>query len=407
MASAVAEALADTRVVLINGARQTGKSTLVREVADARGSRYFTLDDPVTFAQAQADPGAFVRQATSLPLVIDEAQRVPELFLEIKRHVDRDGRPGRFLLTGSANYLLLPRVADSLAGRIEIINLETLSQSELGDTRDGFIDAAFAEADPQKVDTGDLDSRVLAGGYPEVVSRPRAERREAWFPSYLATLLQRDVRDIANVESLGMFPALLKLLATRSGSLVNIADVSRTLGIPYTTLHRYLAILQAMFVLHPLPPWSANLGRRLVKAPKFYLNDSGLASYLLDADAGSLPLRSDLRGPLFETFVVAELRKQASWSAERPTLHFFRTQTGAEVDVVLEGRGGRLVGIEIKSGRGFERKDLRGLSFLRDAIGDRFVRGIVLYAGEESLPLGDRLWAMPIDALWRWGAVPN
>jgi hypothetical protein len=407
----IAIALTDTPVVLIAGARQVGKSTLARQVAGDSASAYLTLDDPGVLALARRDPDAFVRQPGGGITVIDEVQREPDLFRAIKYTVDQDRRPGRFLLTGSANYLVLPRVSESLAGRIEIQALWPLSQGEREGVIDGFVDAVF---DPDRSLTvtrratrDDLLERLVTGGYPEAVARLSASRRHAWFTAYVTTLLERDVRDISNVESLTAFPRLLRLLAARAGSLVNVADVSRSTELPYTTLHRYLAILAATFILQPLPPWSANLTTRLVKSPKYFLDDSGLTAYLLDTEVPRLRRDPVLIGPLLETFVLAELRKQATWSDRTPSFSFFRTQAGAEVDIVMEARGGDVVGIEVKASSTIGPKDFRGLTLLRDALGPKFIRGIMLYTGEYTLPFGDKLWAMPVDALWRLGATPQ
>ncbi len=408
---AVAVALTDTPVVLVNGARQGGKSTLVRQIASAGAHRYLTLDDPAVREQATADPVGFAERPGSGPLILDEVQRVPDLFVAIKLIVDRDRQPGRFLLTGSANYLVLPRIAESLAGRIDIQTLWPLSHGELEGLREGFIDAVFGanppEMEPARLGRENLLSLALAGGYPEAISRTTSARRKAWFSSYVATILQREIREIANVEGLASFPTLLKLLATRTGSLLNLSDVSRSLGMPRSTLQRYVDILQAMFIVQLVPPWSANLGARLVHSPKVFLSDTGLVAHLLDADPRRLVNAPEMAGPLLENFVVAELFKQRGWSNERPDVYFFRTHGGLEVDIVLEGSGGRLVAIEVKASASPRRRDVRGLEYLRDALGDRFVRGVLLYTGQEVLPFGERIWAMPVESLWRLGAVPQ
>ena len=272
-------ALADTRVLLVNGARQVGKSTLARQLAGERGGPYQTLDDPAVAAAAQADADAFV-QAAGPFAVIDEAQLAPNLFPAIKRVVDGDLRPGRFLLTGSANALMLPRVAESLAGRMQVLTLHPLAQCEVADSGHDFVDALFGTAPwaarTVATDRADLARRVVTGGFPEVLGRPQPRRRAAWFGSYLASLLQRDVRELANIEGVRELPRLLGLLAARTGGLMNVSEVARSAAIADTTLRRYLALLEAVFILQPLPAWSSNLGKRLVKAPKVHLLDTGL-----------------------------------------------------------------------------------------------------------------------------------
>ena len=397
-------ALRDTRVVLLNGARQTGKSTLARQVAAKRGGHYLTLDDPAVAALARSDPSALVRAAGKFT-VIDEVQLAPELIPAIKRVVDRDNRPGRFLLTGSANVFLLPRLSESLAGRMEILPLHPLSQGEMEDQETNLVDILFAAKKWQigsfAMDRVDICKRLIAGGFPEAVGRRTSDRRNAWFRSYIASLLQRDVRDLANIEGLTDMPRLLGLLAARSSALMNISEVSRAAGIPHSTLRRYLALLEATFILQPLPAWSTNLGKRFVKSPKIHLLDSGLTAHLRgETDAKSLA-QSPALGPLLETFTVQELRKQLSWSRHAASAYHFRTAAGQEVDLVLEGPGQRVVGVEIKASASVGPGDFRGLRALQEAAGDKFARGVVLYLGEQRLPFGDNLWALPITALWR------
>ena len=313
----VADALADTPVVLVNGARQSGKTTLVRQmVGDHPGAVYRTLDDAATLAAAAADPVGFVRQSGDL-LVVDEVQRVPDLFPAIKLEVDRKRRPGRFLLTGSANVLLLPKLSESLAGRMEILTLEPLAQVEVTGGEATVLQRLFAgacPAEPARAPSGGqaLAERIVAGGYPEALARTHPARRAAWFGAYLTAILQRDVRDLANIEGLTEMPRLLSLLATRTASLLNVAELSRDAGIPHNTLKRYLALLQATFLIRLLPAWSRNPGKRFTKAPKVHVNDTGLASHLLGIDAARLAGHPAHCGRLVETFVVDELLRQAT-----------------------------------------------------------------------------------------------
>ena len=404
LSSSLLEALSDTSVVLLNGARQTGKSTLARSLAAERSAPYITLDDAGVLSAVRADPSGYLAGLDD-NVVLDEVQRAPELFLAIKAAVDRDPRPGRFLLTGSANILLLPRLSESLAGRMEILTLWPLSQSEIARGKENFLDTLFSPALPLCPSAGEgkskLIARLLAGGYPAILKRPVEARRRAWFGAYITTILQRDVRDLANIEGLTALPRLLSLLASRAGSLLNFAELSRAIGIPQTTLKRYLTLLETTFLVRLLPVWSSNLGKRLVKAPKLFLNDTGLLAYLLGLNEERLAADSMLLGPLVENFVVMELRKQAGWSRTQPQLFHFRLSTGQEVDLVLEDAAGNLVGIEIKAGATLTAADFKGLRTLAELTGRRFHRGVVLYAGSEVVPFGARLHALLVEALWR------
>jgi hypothetical protein len=400
--SAVRAALADTPVVFLNGARQTGKSTLAGALASTLGARYLTLDDPAVLAAAAADPVDFV-SGLGLRAVVDEAQRVPALFRALKLTVDADRRPGRFLLTGSANVLALPRLAGELVGRMEVVTLWPLSQGELLGRREVFIDALFSELalELAAAPAVDLPSAVVAGGFPEAVGRAVPRRRDAWFGAYVLTLLQRDVRDLAHIEGLAELPRVLKLLASRTGGLLNTSDLSRGTGIPATTLKRYLGLLEATFLLQPLPAWASNRGKRLLKSPKVYLVDSGLAAHLTGQSADALRADPVAYGHLLEQFVVAELRKQTGWADPQVACYYYRTATGREVDVVLEDGAGQLVGVEIKAGAAVGKGDFAGLESLAEDAGEDFLRGVVLYTGEHALPFGDRLSALPVSALWR------
>lgn len=395
-------ALADTPVVLLNGARQTGKSTLAREIARAFSSPYVTLDDATQLAAADTDAQGFLAGLGDRA-VIDEVQKAPGLFPAIKMSVDRDRRPGRYLLTGSANVLLLPRISESLAGRMELITLWPLSQGELRTQRERFLEGVFAERLPalQGGDVFDLKDSVLAGAYPEVIQRPAGKRRDAWFAAYITALLQRDVRDLASIDGLTDLPRLLSLLAARVGGLLNMSELSRSSAIPNSTIRRYLSLLQATFLFQPLPAWSSNLGKRLIKSPKTHLIDSGLAAHLAGATRESLVRDPVFFGHLLETFVVSELRKQIGWSDGRVNLYHYRTTTGREVDIVLEDAAGQLVGLEVKASSTVVQKDFSGLAAMSEDSGGRFVRGIVLYSGEQAVSFGERHVALPLSALWR------
>lgn len=399
------ESLGDTPVVLLNGGRQTGKSTLVQSgMIEDRGARYLTLDDAGVLAAAETDPAGFLSGFEG-PIILDEIQRSPGLFPAIKAEVDRERRPGRYLLTGSANVLLLPKLSESLAGRMEILTLWPLSQGEIEGVEESFIDAAFSEGPVSLRDeaggTSKLTERLLRGGYPEALSRRSEVRRQAWFSSYVTTILQRDVRDLSNIEGLTELPRLLSLLAARVASLVNYAELSRSASMPQSTLKRYISLLQATFLVHTLPAWSGNLGKRLVRSPKLLLCDTGLISSLQGLNAERLASEPNLAGPLLENFVAMELVKQSAWSRTQPRLFHFRTHTGQEVDVVLEDAAGRVVGIEVKASATVGARDFKGLRALAEATGERFRRGIVLYTGRTGIPFGNGLHALPVSSLWK------
>ena len=402
-------ALSDTPVVFLQGARQTGKSTLVKALADRHyPARYLTLDDAGTLAAAQSDPQGFIAGLEG-PVVLDEAQRVPALALAIKKKVDAKRKPGQFLLTGSASVLLVPKLSESLAGRMEILTLWPLSQNEIRSAKAGFIDTLFQKKPslwlPSKEHGSGLLKPLLQGGYPEMLNRKDAQRRRAWFGSYITTILQRDIRDMAQIEGLADMPRLLSLLASRVCSLLNYSDLSRSLAMPMSTLKRYMTLLEATFLIQQLPAWSSNLGNRLVKSPKLILNDTGLLTYLLGADEARLKSNPTLIGPMLENFVVMELQKQCAWSRTQPQLFHFRTPPGFEVDIVMENPAGQLVGIEVKASSTVKSDDFRGLRVLAEMAGDRFKRGVVLYTGSETVPFGNHLVAMPVSALWSLGAT--
>ncbi|MGY4707257.1 ATP-binding protein [Candidatus Bipolaricaulota sp. J31] len=408
---AILAALQDSPVVFVSGARQTGKTTLTQWIADTHHpARYITLDDATVLAAAKADPTGFIAGLKG-PAVLDEVQRAPELLLAIKAAVDRERQPGRFLLTGSADVLLLPRLSEFLVGRMEIITLWPFSQGELSGVVEGFVDAVFADelVPPPTQGTRPLDviGRLTVGGYPEAVARTVWDRRRAWFNSYVTAVLHRDVRDLANIEHLEALPRLLFLLASRATSLLNYAELSRSLGLPQTTLKRYLALLKATFLVQFLPAWSANLGKRLVKSPKLLLIDTGLMTHLLGLDPQALEGRPELVGMLLENFVAMELKKQSTWSRVKPGIYHFRTGTGQEVDIVLEDAAGRVVGIEVKASATVRSQDFKGLKYLADFVGDRFLRGIVLYFGDQPVPFGPNLHALPLPALWELNARPQ
>lgn len=399
------QALKDSPAILINGARQVGKSTLAHHFLHSHKGSYITLDDESFRSAAVADPQNFLLQHSQKLLIIDEIQRAPELLLAIKLAIDQNRSPGRFLLTGSANVLLLPRVAESLAGRIEIQTLWPLSQGEFVSHTEKFIDVIFSKEMPHlnkefDIDPQQLQAKLLSGGYPEVISRSSFERRQAWFKSYVATVIHREIKEIANIERITDLSRLLQLMAIRSGTLLNHAELSRTSTLPQTTLKRYLALFEAIFILHTLPAWTKNLNKRLVKSPKIFLNDTGLISYLLGINKQRLNDERHLLGSLLESFVIIELKKQSGWSKVSPYFFHYRTHTGSEIDLLLEEPGGRLVGIEVKASTTVVDSDFKNLKSFAEETGNKFLRGIVLYTGSRTISFGKNFIAMPISALW-------
>ena len=402
------EALKDSPVILLNGARQTGKSTLVKNLSTTDYSpQYMTFDNAAVLSAATSDPEGFINSFNG-PVIIDEIQRAPELFVAIKSAVDERRDAGRFLLTGSADVLLLPNLLESLTGRMEIFTLWPFSRGEITGKKETFIDdlfkTEFSIYNKGMKKNSDIMDSVLLGSYPEILVRKQRSRRDAWFNSYTTTILQRDVRDIANIEGLSELPRLFQLLSSRSTGLLNYTEISRSSGIPLQTLKRYFTLFEMTFLIQTLPAWSGNLGKQTIKSPKLYLNDSGLMAYLQGIDKKRLRIQPQLKGPLVENFVIMEIRKQITWSNLKPKMFHFRSQTGYEVDIVLEDRTGELVGVEVKSSSTVTNKDFKGLKKLHELTGKKFNRGVVLYMGKEYVPFGNNLYAVPMNALWTEGA---
>jgi predicted AAA+ superfamily ATPase len=399
----VIEALTDTPVVMISGPRQSGKTTLVRRVAATHGMRYLTLDDEMTRLAAVEDPVGMIR--TQDRAVIDEIQRAPQLLLAIKKTVDEDRRPGRFLLTGSANLMTLPAVADSLAGRMETLSLLPLSQSEMHGGTANWLDSVFSGRfpEPHIVLTGnELVEAVQRGGYPESVSRATVRRRTAWSRQYIDALIQRDVRDLAGVDRLDALPRFLRALAQVSGQLCNYSKLGGQLRLDHKTAARYVGLFEQMFLLRRIDVYAANRLSRVVKTPKLQFIDSGLLATLLDFSPAVAGQDRSRFGNLLETFVYGELRKHAATADGDYQLLYYRDHDQYEVDLVIEDAGGQLVGVEVKAAASIKSSDLKGLKRLASTTGDSFKMGVVLYDGEEIMPLGDRLCAVPISTLWGW-----
>ncbi len=403
--AAIAAALADTRVVLVNGPRQAGKSTLVRAVAGERAAEWRDLDLVPDREAALADPVGFV--AFDGLTVIDEIQRAPELLLAIKASVDADPRPGRFLLTGSSRLLALRDLPDTLPGRMETIELWPFSQGEIDGAPDGFVDAVF-ELGPDvhhdsTIGRADYADRIVRGGLPEAVARTDPRRRGRFFDSYLQNLVDRDVRQLAEIERAPQLTTLIRLLAARSGQLVAPGSLESELQLARPTIARYLQLLDEVFLIKRVPGWSRSLGSRVTNAAKLTFVDSGIATQLLGFDSHALRRPGAPFGPLLEGFVVSELARQLTWSRELADLYHYRDHNKVEVDAVLENRRRQVVAIEIKAASTVRAEDFAGLRRVGERLGDDFILGVVLYTGPTTLPFGPKLRALPISALWQLG----
>jgi len=394
------EALTDTPVVLITGPRRAGKTTLARAVGG--GDRaYVTLDDQTVLEAARSDPQGFVRGLDRA--TIDEVQRAPELLLAIKKSVDEDYRPGRFLLTGSANVLTLPKVADSLAGRIETLQLLPLARAELAGGVPGFLEELFAGrirtiGTPMLGD--ELLEIVLQGGFPEALARESERRRQDWARAYLGSVLTRDLRDIAEVEKLTELPKFVRFLAEHSGQLVNYSQFGSSINVSHKTGQRYVGLLEQVFLIATLPPWHSNRIKRITKTAKLHFLDAGLLAATRGLTFERVRKTRDLLGALLETFVFAEVLKLMSGSEMRLSACHFRDQEMREADIVLERDDGMIAGLEIKASATVRAADFSGLRTLAEATGARFAYGAVLYDGTDVVPFGDRLAAVPLSALW-------
>jgi hypothetical protein len=394
------EALSDTPVVLIVGPRRAGKTTLVRKMAEA-GRTYITLDDQTVLDAARSDPTGFIRGLDHA--VVDEIQRAPDMLLAIKKTVDEDYRPGRFLLTGSANVLTLPRVADSLAGRMETIRMLPLARAEISGATPTFLERLFAgklEGDIDTIVGDDLIRLALLGGFPEAISRDSERRRQDWARSYLTSVLTRDLRDIADIEKLTELPKFVRLLAEHSGQLVNYSQFGASINVSHKTGQRYVALLEQVFLVATLQPWFTNALKRIVKTPKLHFLDSGLLAAARGLSFDRVKANRELFGALLESFVFSEILKLMSASDMRLTPYHFRDQQMHEVDIVLERDDGMIVGVEVKASATVKSSDFAGLRTLAEACKKRFAYGVVLYDSADLVPFGERLAAAPLSCLW-------
>lgn len=399
----ILEALGDTRVVVVVGARQVGKSTLALEMVNHDfPATVVNLDERATREAVLADPAGTLAEVDGAAF-IDEVQRGGnDLLLEIKAAVDRDTRPGRFLLTGSANLLATRRTFEALTGRMEIIRLSPLTQTEIEGSSASIVDALFAN-EPARVQEAPKGrrafvERVVRGGYPAVLRRT-GRRREAWFTSYLEAALSRDLRELSDAHKLREMPRLLQLIAAQSANLFVVSSIARRLGLDHRTVRAYCDLLEAAFLIQRIPGWRPGIGAREARTPKVHVADSGLLCHLLGADVTRLSGDDQVTGKALESFVAMEVARHADWAQVDTRLFHYRSGR-REIDLVLESRSGEIACIEVKAAASFGPRDWRALKALRDERGDSFRSGFLLYAGERTLPLGDRLWAVPISALW-------
>lgn len=398
----VLDALSDTPVVCILGPRQVGKTTLARQLEPGR--TYVSFDDNTMLAAARYDPLGFV---AGLPdrVILDEVQRVPELLTAIKLSVDNDRRPGRFILTGSANLLLLPNVQESLAGRMEVIYLNPLSEQEKHHSDFSILKALLtnqikpAITGVQPPVTG-IAEAVVGGGYPEPNTRTEARARQ-WYRQYLNAIIQRDVQDIANIRDGDELLRLLQLIALRTGNLINISNLMQDIGLQRDTISRYLSVLERLFLVRTLPAWHRNAAKRLIKAPKIHIIDSGLGSSLTGLKAADWNKPDNAFGGMLESFVVQQLICQSGWCDSELRFSHYRDKDQLEVDLVIE-QDDRLWGVEVKKSASIQGRDARGLARLADQAGRSWQGGILLYTGTSTLPLAEipNAFAVPMNQLW-------
>lgn len=401
----VRRSLDSFRVVMVQGARQTGKTTLVRQIAES--GTYLGLDDNDLLQIAREDPVGLLTGHTR-PVVIDEVQRAGDTLVRaIKMAVDRDQAPGQFLLTGSADFLTVPGISESLAGRVAILELNPFSQGEIEGKRERFLGRVINEPEwlrsvrPSGTAVTEYAERICAGGYPEPLLMEPPDRR-AWVNSYLNTLVARDVADLTGARRTMEIPRLLRALAARTATQLMVSKIHNQVGLgSINTTSDYLAYLEMVHLVATLPAWSANLGVRVRRNPKSYITDTGLAAALLNTSPESMARPTDpSRGQMFETFVVNEIRRQSGWSDHGINLFHYRDRYGREVDLICEAPDGRIVGIEVKASATTKAEHSSHLAWLRDRLGDRFIAGVVFYSGTLSLPLGERIMALPLSTLW-------
>ena len=400
--------MVDDPVLLLEGPRSVGKSTLLRELARQAGGAVVDLDDPATRDAALADPALFV--SGSAPVFLDEYQKAPVLLDAIKAELNRDTRPGRFVLTGSTRHDALPAATQSLTGRLSRLTVYPLSQGEIAQHRETLLERLFSNAGEAIAAPASTTTReqyllqVMAGGFPMALARSTTTARSRWFDDYLHLTLQRDVPGMSHIRQPDLLPVFLQRLAGQTAQVLNVTKASTDAGLNPKTGENYTRLLEAVFLIHRLPAWGKTLSARATATPKVHLLDSGLAARLLRLTPDKLARRDPTSltelGHLLETFVVGELLKQASW-LEAITAGHWRTSDGDEVDLVLERDDGAIVAFEVKASGRVTAKDFAGLRKLRAATGDAFLAGVALYTGEHSFTAEDRLFVLPVDRLWR------
>ncbi|MBV6493627.1 MAG: hypothetical protein LDLANPLL_01650 [Turneriella sp.] len=395
--SRIDEARADTPVIMIIGPRQSGKTTLVKELVKKKYT-YVTLDDRLTLLSVRNDPMSLLQQHEYL--VIDEIQRVPELLIAIKKTIDENRKPGRFILTGSANVMVLPKVADSLAGRMETLTLLPFAQCEIEKKKSNWLDSIFDGRPPMATRSKNLVERVLRGGYAEMLRRPTPQRRTSWARQYIKAVVERDVKDIAAIEKLGHLPKFLQVLAQTAGQMCNYTALGGQLQFDGKTAANYIGVLENMFLLKRIEPWANNKLSRLVKTPKLQFLDSGLLASLLGVTAEEIKRDRTRFGVLLETFVYSELLKFANVSYNDYRFMYYRDADKYEVDFIIENIAGELIGIEVKSTISLRESDLRNLKKWSSLAGKKYKMGILFYSGDETLPLGNNIWCVPFSSLW-------
>ncbi len=389
-------ALKDTPVVLINGPRQSGKTTLAKEF----NLPYYSLDDDNLLAAAQTDPIGFINRLDRA--IIDEIQRAPQLLRAIKLSIDNNRKPGRFLLTGSANLLSIPRIGDSLAGRMEILTLLPLSTAEIERNKTTFLNNALAQEWPiaNKIQSKfNLIEHILRGGYPEMQMRNEAARRSAWARAYIKSIMERDVKDIANIENLFDMPRLFEILARQSGKLTNFTQIGGQISLDVKTAQKYTNILENLFLVKRVLPWHANELNRIVKTPKLHFLDSGLLSCLLRLAKKNWEENRSSFGAILESWVFSELLKLTATSLEHWEIFYYRDKDQIEVDFILESSDRQILGLEVKTSQTVSEGDFKGLKKLASKTGKKWVTGIVLYDGDHYLSYGNSFWAIPFKAL--------
>ena len=398
----------DEPVVALQGPRAVGKTTLLRALAEASDSTVLDLDDPATRAAVEADPVTFVSGPG--PLFIDEYQHVPMILDAIKAELNRDGSPGRFVISGSTRHDALPRAAQALTGRLHLMDILPLAQGEIDGTPDTLVARLFAapastvDARPSTTTREEYISRVTDGGFPPALRRASPGARSRWFNDYLALCLERDVAELARIQQKAALPKLLARLSGQTAQMLNIASAGEAAGLKARTAENYTKLLEALFLVQRLPAWGTTLRARAVAMPKLHVIDTGLAAHLLRLTPEKLarrdPTATQEFGHLLETFVVAEVMKQLSWMDDITGLGHWRTHDGAEVDLIIERRDGAIVAIEVKAATRVTTRDLTGLRAIRDALGDAFVAGVVLNTGPQAYRADDRIQVLPIDRLW-------